>query len=368
MQQQSGICQRMRPTPRWLYPFDYPLLVYAAAGLLCAEVYGFQVRWNVIWNFQYEIILLRQGVPIYLLLVYAHRMFIQRQTLSQMLDDCAVALKRWRDWRVWYELLRTLLAIKLCLAIYTLLKQEIPLLNSHLFDAQLDAVDRWLHLGFEPAAIWHWLPWHWFSLIVDLLYIVWYLLKTPVILLFLLHRNRQRRWHFFTSYILTWMIGGSFAILLPSLGPIYVRPELYEGLAAPYANQLQTMLWTHYQQFLADPSAYNVYIYEGIAAFPSLHVAIIVLFTLALRPWRLLFWPLLVYCVVIQFGSFYLGWHYAIDGYFGALLAAAIFLGLKPLFHKRKNACTEIRSTDPSSLSNNRPRQKSSVLLSNQRK
>jgi membrane-associated phospholipid phosphatase len=325
----------MRPIARWLYPFDFPLLVYVALGLLCAQVYGLKIHWDVIWNFKYEWILLKQGVPIYLLLIYAHRMFIRGQLLPQMFDDATATLRSWRNWRVWYELLRTVIAVKLCMTIYTHLKQEIPLLHERLFDTQLHVIDRWLHLGLDPAALWRWLPWHWFSRSIDVLYIVWYVIEAPIILLFLFHPEPHKRWHFFTAFLLTWMVGGGLAILIPSLGPIYIQPKFYDGLAVPYAAQLQNMLWVHYQQLLADPSAYKVYIYEGIAAFPSLHVAIIVLFTLATRPWPLLFWPLLVYCGIVQFGSVYLGWHYAVDGYFGALMAVAIYFGLQPLFRPK---------------------------------
>ena len=74
--------------------------------------------------------------------------------------------------------------------------------------------------------------------------------------------------------------------------------------------------------------------YEGIAAFPSLHVGMIVLFTLALRRYGPVFWCLAVYSLIVQIGSVALGWHYAIDGYAGALLAAAVFYGTRGMFFR----------------------------------
>ncbi|MCC6206122.1 MAG: phosphatase PAP2 family protein, partial [Hyphomicrobiales bacterium] len=62
------------------------------------------------------------------------------------------------------------------------------------------------------------------------------------------------------------------------------------------------------------------------SAFPSMHVASAVLFALY---WRKraprtapLFWA---FAAVIMLGSVVLAWHYAVDGYAGALIAWAIW-------------------------------------------
>jgi hypothetical protein len=62
--------------------------------------------------------------------------------------------------------------------------------------------------------------------------------------------------------------------------------------------------------------------FAGIAAMPSLHVGVSVLFVLvAWQMSRLLGLLLAVYAVAIQIGSVVLAWHYAVDGYLGALFA-----------------------------------------------
>lgn len=45
-----------------------------------------------------------------------------------------------------YEFFRAVLAIKLCLVIYSHLKQEIPVLNPGLYDEALWRIDRWARI------------------------------------------------------------------------------------------------------------------------------------------------------------------------------------------------------------------------------
>ena len=63
---------------------------------------------------------------------------------------------------------------------------------------------------------------------------------------------------------------------------------------------------------------------SGISAMPSVHVASSTL--LALYGFQHARWSgiaLGLFAAIIMIGSVHLGWHYAIDGYFGALLAWA---------------------------------------------
>ena len=66
---------------------------------------------------------------------------------------------------------------------------------------------------------------------------------------------------------------------------------------------------------------------SGISAMPSMHVALATLF--ALVGWRTNRWvgiATTLFAVIIQIGSVHLGWHYAIDGYAGAVGMIVIWL------------------------------------------
>ena len=80
-----------------------------------------------------------------------------------------------------------------------------------------------------------------------------------------------------------------------------------------WALGAQEMLWGDYQ-------VRDVMVGSGISAMPSMHVAIATLF--ALVCWRVRRWlgiVMTIYAVIIMLGSVDLGWHYAVDGYLGAV-------------------------------------------------
>lgn len=328
----------MKSAFRWLYPFDYPLLAYIAVAIGASSLLGREPDWSSLYSCRAELLLISMGGPWVLAGAYGWLMLGMKLTLPEILARGRIFLHdTLGDWRRLYEITRIVLAFKLCMVVYSALKSWIPLLNPHLYDTELMQVDAWLHLGYSPVELCRTLT---ASPVVarsiDVLYVAWYALKLPVILFFLLHPSPERRWHFFTVYFLVWMIGGGLAILVPSLGPIYVRPESFAHVDMPTARTLQEYLWQHYEQLVSTPQSHRSLLYDGVAAFPSLHVAIAALNAIAL--WgssRTLGSVLAAYAVVIQIGSVALGWHYAVDGYVGILLAVGLYYGLKPLFFQQ---------------------------------
>jgi hypothetical protein len=327
-----------------MYPYDFPVLAYCLIALLFSLRYGFSIDWNIVFDLKYDIHLIKVSIPIIFvyLAVQVHRhggsSGDQLKFLYSYLKKLMLPASLRSGFLMLYEFFRAVLAIKLCLVIYTHLKQEIPVLNPNLYDEALWRIDRWAHLGISPVHLsLHVLSTPLNALLIDWIYAFWYVLKAPFLLYFIWVAKSTQRMHFLTCYLLLWMIGGAFAIVFPSLGPVYTNPELFEHLNTPTAHRLQEMLWQHYQQLLTNPSIYKIYIYEGIAAFPSLHVAMAVLFTIAIKEHRWAFRLMTLYSLLIQIGSVLLGWHYAVDGYFGALLAIGIFYATREFWPELKD-------------------------------
>lgn len=204
-------------------------------------------------------------------------------------------------------------------------KAGLPELHPFAFDATLAKLDHALH-GRSP---WRYLTW--FTRpeplrLIDAFYTTWYLAFVAVVVAWGWAKPSPRRRQFLTAMMLTWVVGSLAAILVSSAGPIYYTrvtgmhdhyTELLARLqAVPLAaNRLHVLLWETY----VHPSATFA---KGIAAFPSLHVAMPALYAVSTPPrWRGLRWLWILLTVITFIGSIVLAWHYALDGYAGILLA-----------------------------------------------
>jgi membrane-associated phospholipid phosphatase len=156
------------------------------------------------------------------------------------------------------------------------------------------------------------------------------------------YKNPYNLIRFLIATIFLWFFAGNLvAMIFSSAGPCY-----FEHLNLnynPYAwlmNQLNQINDSHYkllaievqrdlwEEYLQGKS----WVRGGVSAFPSLHVAnsflmVFVAFSLKLWfRWFALFWASL-----ILVGSVALGWHYAIDGYAGVILASLAWKISKPI-------------------------------------
>jgi hypothetical protein len=225
-----------------------------------------------------------------------------------------------------------MIAVHATIMVFVNLKQYIPAINEMLYDSPLWRLDAWLHLGIDPAVVatelaaeYGLLPW------LDRAYVLYYPAQVVVPLAFLVSvKLRPLRGRFFFAYCLLWMLGGAMYLAWPSLGPVYYRGSRFLWLdQAPYAQYLQELLIRDYVRFRTDPSYYTVKLYQGVAALPSLHVGVLTLFAIAAARWRALALGLWLLTFVTFIGSLALGWHYAVDGYAGALLAWVAWLAAR---------------------------------------
>lgn len=136
---------------------------------------------------------------------------------------------------------------------------------------------------------------------------------------------------FFTSMMLSWLLGGFvLAYAFSAAGPIFAH--LVDSSFATRYLQLRTDLLAilgpdnivmRTQRYLAlgldNKVALKGY---GISAMPSMHIASATIYVLAARGTRWL--PMAaLFLIMTFFGSVYLGYHYAVDAPVAALVAAA---------------------------------------------
>ncbi|MEX2298175.1 MAG: phosphatase PAP2 family protein [Dongiaceae bacterium] len=235
--------------------------------------------------------------------------------------------------------LPVLLIMPLFGGVFTLFKSIIPALNPFSWDPLFAEWDTWLHFGYAPWELLQPLFGHPIATrAINWLYNFWFF---PLWFVWVWQafslRDRHLRLQFFYSLLLTWiLLGVGAATYFSSAGPCYYGRigggsdpfmPLMDYLATAneryevWALTAQEMLWNHYTTGAIDLGA-------GISAMPSMHVAMVFIFVLlGFRTARWLGWVCLAFFVSVLIGSVHLGWHYAIDGYAGAIGAAVMWWG-----------------------------------------
>ncbi len=215
------------------------------------------------------------------------------------------------------------------------IKKAIPLTYPFAWDESFMQLDRAMHFGRLPheilAPLLQYPP---VTFVTNLIYNSWFLVLMACFFWQGFARaDSALRQQYLLSHLLTWFFGTSIlGTLLSSAGPCFYG-LVAEG-ANPYAplvaylkatNEIypiwavptQDILWRSY---IAGQGEIG-----GVSAMPSMHVATTILFFLlafAAGKGRL-GWLLVGFSITIFFGSILLGWHYAVDGYLGALIALA---------------------------------------------
>jgi hypothetical protein len=185
------------------------------------------------------------------------------------------------------------------------------------------------------------------TVMIDKLYILW---GIPVVILPILWMVFVKDWTIRVRLLLCWVmiwavIGGAFAWLLGSAGPVFytelVGPDAGFAnfnatfakldLAAHsadlqfYVTHNRTRLIEHYMTSGYAPA-------NGISAMPSVHVAMAVLFAIGgFQLHRIIGWGFVGYAAIIWIGSVHLGWHYMSDGLVSIILTLLLWHGSKLL-------------------------------------
>ena len=197
-------------------------------------------------------------------------------------------------------------------------------------DDLLDRWDRSIFLGHSPAVLLH-----------DLLgeHVAAYLLTATymsfsavvifaVVAALTLTDSIREGYVFIASAIWVWILGVGSYWLIPSLGPFAHTPGEFAGLTHTPIQDTQARYLAQRSHLLAAPGAPDAT--AQIAAFASLHVALVCLILLIARRHRLRRTSQLmtVYLVGTVLATVYLGWHYTLDVVAGIAIAVlALALG-----------------------------------------
>lgn len=229
-----------------------------------------------------------------------------------------------------------LVAMMFHIGTFTSLKSIMPNFGGFVWDERLADIDQILHFGVDPwlyiydvfgtSLLW----------ILEINYnIYWFILCFFTLFWIITSSGADKiRLRYVSCYILTWIIlGNLYAVLFLSAGPAFYGHVT--GDEVRFAGQLaflaqgaegpnsvvayQDYLWSSY---ISDKAGLGT----GISAFPSVHVGLITLNALFAR--ELNVWlgrVAMAYVGVIMISSVYLGWHYAIDGYFSFVVVWLIY-------------------------------------------
>ena len=210
------------------------------------------------------------------------------------------------------------------------LKEMITEIQPFAWDKAFADLDRALHFGVDPfritlAAFGSSLA----TTALNVTYHAWFFVIYFITFVACFARPEDRLARaYLIGFILTFAVGGNLlALAFSSAGPVY-----YEriGLGADFEplmehlrrlNEIRPVWALGVQESLWEGHTTNGRL-AGISAMPSMHVATAVLMALyASTHARWAGWVMWAFAGAIMIGSVHLGWHYAIDGYFGALIA-----------------------------------------------
>lgn len=233
-----------------------------------------------------------------------------------------------------------MLVFILSVAAYNTFKFNIPHIVPFYADPFLASWDELLH-GQPTWRIAHQLPQTITSAIVDFFYsIIWFGQWFGVVVYVSIWKGGARKDRYLWALALTTLIVGTvMATAFSSVGPIFYDRFYGGGRFADLTEMLQTPTVKRFAKYLIETyDGRTASFGSGISAMPSMHIAIATLNALFLssmkRSLAVAGWTFLA---IMQFGSVYTGWHYAIDGYVSMLSVGTIwwltgwyFLSAKP--------------------------------------
>jgi hypothetical protein len=209
------------------------------------------------------------------------------------------------------------------------LKSYVPFVTDRLADPQLARIDRFIWFGHDPALVMHQvLGTGWANWVAAAVYLIWIGLVPATLAIALVWTRRSNAGALYVTAIsMDWCLGALVYYAVPSLGPAYSSPEWFASLPHTPNTAVIEMLRLDRAEVLAGP--WDTGAVQTIAAFASLHVAVMVTLCLVVEMMRL---PTVIRVVswvflgLTCFATVYLGWHFFVDVLGGAVVGATAFV------------------------------------------
>jgi membrane-associated phospholipid phosphatase len=138
-------------------------------------------------------------------------------------------------------------------------------------------------------------------------------------------RSTAGAWYV-TAISIDWLLGVVLYYAVPSLGPVYSSPGWFADLPRTPNTAVNELLLDDRVKVLAGP--WDTGSVQTIAAFASLHVAVMVTICLVAEAMRL---PVVIrvaawaFLALTMVATVYLGWHFFVDVLAGIVVGAAAF-------------------------------------------
>lgn len=239
-----------------------------------------------------------------------------------------VLVERWNRDQIWFTL-SGLVTWYVAYVAFRNLKSYVPFVTDRLADRDLARLDRLLWFGHDPAVVLHdTLGTSLANWVMAAVYLIWIGLipASLAIALVWTRRSSYGAWYV-TAVSIDWLLGVLFYYAVPSMGPTYTAPGWFDELPRTPNSAVRDALLDDRIKVLAGP--WDTGAVQTIAAFASLHVAVMLTICLTVTVMRL---PLVIRAVSWTFlaltmvATVYLGWHFFVDVLAGLGVGTAAFV------------------------------------------